>query len=335
MQPPFSAYQGNEPYMFVCYSHEDRELVYPEIARLHAAGFHVWYDEGIAPGSEWSETLARQIKRCGTFLYFVTPNSVASEHCRREINFALEQPCGIVAVHLKRTELPDGLKLSLSNRQAILKYEHPPASYESKLHQALTPDGQEEIAASPSTLQLGEWTLDVGTERLIREGEEHALDPKELSVLLHLIDRAPDVVTTEGLLSRTWPDVVVGDNALQQVIARLRRALGDDARQPRYIETLPKRGYRLCIPISGSSQPASAQPLPPDAAPVGKPRTRFRRGPVGLALVGLVLLGLVVTYWLTWAPASEDSQERQTVAVEPFTYPSGNEGLEGYATLLT
>jgi hypothetical protein len=52
MQRPFPAYDGNEPYVFVCYAHDDAGEVYPEITRLKDAGVNIWYDEGIAPGSE-------------------------------------------------------------------------------------------------------------------------------------------------------------------------------------------------------------------------------------------------------------------------------------------
>jgi len=137
VETPFSAYQGDEPYIFVCYAHDDAALVYPEITRLHEAGFHVWYDEGVSPGSEWSESLAQHIEQCVVLLYFVTPKSVEREHCRQEINFALDQHCTILPVHLEETQMPSALKLSLSHRQAILKHEHPSKAYEEKLDHAL------------------------------------------------------------------------------------------------------------------------------------------------------------------------------------------------------
>ena len=111
MERPFQAYEGDEPYVFVCYAHDDIALVYPEIARLKDSDFNIWYDEGISPGSEWSDSVASHIEGCAAFLYFVTPCSADTEHCRREVNFALEQPCGMLAVHLEPTELPSGLKL--------------------------------------------------------------------------------------------------------------------------------------------------------------------------------------------------------------------------------
>ena len=137
MERPFRAYQGDEPYIFVCYAHDDDALVYPEITRLREAGFQIWYDEGISPGSEWSESIAQHIEQCITFLYFVTPRSVEREHCRREVNFAMEQPCAILPVHLEETQMPSAVKLNLSHRQAILKHDHSRAAYEEKLDQAL------------------------------------------------------------------------------------------------------------------------------------------------------------------------------------------------------
>ena len=50
---PYPAYKGNEPYIFVSYAHKDSDAVFREIRRLNDLGYHVWYDEGIAPGNEW------------------------------------------------------------------------------------------------------------------------------------------------------------------------------------------------------------------------------------------------------------------------------------------
>ena len=254
MKRPFQAYDGDAPYVFVCYSHADRALVYAEIQALNDAGFNIWYDEGISPGSEWSEVLARSIDRCSTFLYFVSPRSIHSEHCRRELNYALDQRRPILAVHLEHTDLPPGLKLTLSNRQAVLKYEEPQAVYETKLKHALADaavgNSSAANAANTAAIRIGDWLLDVGTQQLSRGGESHALDPKTQSVLLHLVDRAPEVVSREGLLDRTWRDTVVGDNVLDQAIAHLRKAFGDNARHPEYIETLHRRGYRLVADVT-------------------------------------------------------------------------------------
>ena len=88
LQRPFPAYQGDQPYVFICYAHDDAELIYPELERLRDQGINIWYDEGVSPGAEWEEELAKRIERCAIFLYYVSQRSVESEHCRRELNFA-------------------------------------------------------------------------------------------------------------------------------------------------------------------------------------------------------------------------------------------------------
>jgi DNA-binding winged helix-turn-helix (wHTH) protein/tetratricopeptide (TPR) repeat protein len=112
------------------------------------------------------------------------------------------------------------------------------------------------VASDSPTIQIGSATLDPGTQRLQVGRRNVRLDPKEMQVLLELAASAPDLVTRESLLARVWAGTVVGENALDQVIARLRRALRDDARHPGCIETLPRRGYRLMVPVVRKAAPA-------------------------------------------------------------------------------
>ena len=133
MDKPFPAYNGDDPYVFVSYAHEDSSVVYPEIQWLKDQGFNIWYDEGISPGHEWREELGQAIERSALFLYFVTPNSARSENCRNELNFAVEETIPVISIYLEQTELTAGLKLTLSSRQAILQYEIPTTEYQQKL----------------------------------------------------------------------------------------------------------------------------------------------------------------------------------------------------------
>jgi DNA-binding winged helix-turn-helix (wHTH) protein/TolB-like protein len=108
--------------------------------------------------------------------------------------------------------------------------------------------------SKPQEYRIGDWTLDLGDSRLKRGDLAHRLEPLELAVLLHLTEHAPSAVTAEQLLERNWRGVVVADGAVHRVIASLRKALGDDARQSAYIETLSKRGYRLVVPVSSQNE---------------------------------------------------------------------------------
>lgn len=148
MDRPFAAYTGDDPYFFVSYAHKDAAVVFPELVRLRDLGFNIWYDEGIEPGTEWRDELASAIRGAAGFLFFVTSNSVASENCRNEINFALKLDCALVSIHLTSVDMPDGLVFSLGSRQAILKYELTPEEYVSKLEK-LRPTGSSQTERNP------------------------------------------------------------------------------------------------------------------------------------------------------------------------------------------
>ena len=103
--------------------------------------------------------------------------------------------------------------------------------------------------APPAALRVGEWEVTPDLNQISRAGECVRLEPKAIGLLVFLAQRAGAAVSREELLNTLWPGVVVGDNALTQVVTKLRKALGDTARQPTYIESISKRGYRLIAPV--------------------------------------------------------------------------------------
>lgn len=119
---PIPAYRGNKPYIFVSYCHEDSEDVFAEIRRFNEAGFHVWYDQGIKPGTEWPDEIAKALKNCKLFVVFLTKRSVKSSNVADEIHYAIEKKIPAVAIYLEECELQDGLDLRFSRKQAIMKY---------------------------------------------------------------------------------------------------------------------------------------------------------------------------------------------------------------------
>ncbi len=138
MKRPFSAYQGDESYVFVCYAHENAGAVYPQIQRLHEGGVRIWYDEGISPGTRWSDELARALGKASLVLFFCTPESIKSQHCQDEVNFALDEKRPLLVIQDGAVELPPGLRLRLGSQQSILKHELTGAQFEVKLANAIS-----------------------------------------------------------------------------------------------------------------------------------------------------------------------------------------------------
>lgn len=321
MERPFPAYSGPEPYVFVCYAHEDAELVYPEILRLRESGFRIWYDEGIPPGLEWSQQLADHIEGCAVFLFFVTPRSVEREHCRREVNFALEQQCSILAVHLEPTEVPSAIKLSLSNRQAVLRYELSSARYQQKLDTAIThaAAGRSLVAegdGGPGPYRLGEWEVDP-TSGTLRNGEcERHLPPQTMAVLAYLVRHAGEIVSNDELLENVWRGRFTADDSVYHHIGRIRKALGDSKSESQYIETIPRRGYRLVASaMPGEADATSWQEsklfptrirtiAPFSIVDPGVPGSKRHRyvNPIGLLMACIALAAVTVTWWLSSRP---------------------------------
>ena len=102
------------------------------------------------------------------------------------------------------------------------------------------------------------WLVDPATCRIAKEGEQHKIEPKAMTVLLCLAQQQGQVVSREVLEEKAWPDMVVGYDSLASAIIKLRKAFGDNAKNPEVIETVPKKGYRLICPVS--SRPASQSP---------------------------------------------------------------------------
>ena len=132
-----AAYRGSDPHAFVAYSHADEKRIHDELKWLNNQGFNTYYDDGIHPGHRWREEIATAIDAATVVVFFITPRSVSSEDCLRELNYALDQYKPVLAVHLEQTELPSGVKLSINDRQAILSYAMSPTDYRLRLQEAL------------------------------------------------------------------------------------------------------------------------------------------------------------------------------------------------------
>ncbi len=163
---------------------------------------------------------------------------------------------------------------------------------------------------APQILQFGVFEVDLAQGELRKHGQRIKLQERPFQLLAALLERPGQVVTREELSRRLWTDTLVDfDNGLNIAAKKIREALDDDATTPRYLETLPRRGYRFIAPVqprlSQPQPPAPPQPLvqpkppssPPPVATVPPPTSR--RGMYGRAAIFIVILFLAVRlYWL-------------------------------------
>lgn len=106
---------------------------------------------------------------------------------------------------------------------------------------------------------LGGWTVEPALNRLTRDSEVVHLEPRTMDLLVFLADHPNEVLSREALIDGVWHQRFVGEAVLRNAVAALRRALGDRAARPTYIETISKRGYRLIAPVQGLDSAASGR----------------------------------------------------------------------------
>ncbi|HSB15572.1 MAG TPA: winged helix-turn-helix domain-containing protein, partial [Bryobacteraceae bacterium] len=184
---------------------------------------------------------------------------------------------------------------------------------------------------SARAIRFGVFEVDLQAGELRKNGLKIRIQEQPLQILAVLIERPGDVVTREDLRQRLWPtDTFVDfDHSLNTAVNKLREALGDSADSPRYVETLPRRGYRFVAPLEllgeDLAEPAPGQPEPPPT------RTRRLLPWERIAFIaGLaVAVGIIVTMWLSRrGTVSEAPVQRFTFAPEggattPVISPDG------------
>lgn len=165
---------------------------------------------------------------------------------------------------------------------------------------------------------LGDWRVEPRAGRISGPDGERELEPKVMDLLCLLAEAEGEVVSRETMAGRIWPGVTVNDDALGRCVWKLRRALGDPARTPRYVATVPKRGYRLLEPAVPQRLPAPVRAVP-----------KWIWGVAG----ALLLLMAFPAFWLvrtTLAPAGEPEARAERLAdrADDFYYQfeaSGND----------
>lgn len=155
--------------------------------------------------------------------------------------------------------------------------------------------------------RFGEFTLDVENRELLREGEALDLNARYFDALLLLVREHGRLVDKDRFFEKVWDEVVVSDSALTQCIKEIRRELGDDASDPRFIRTVPGHGYRFIGEVTTADESAAPEASDPFSEALASTLAGTLGG-AGAGLLGGLLYGIGIAY----APIN---QELGTVSV--------------------
>ena len=198
------------------------------------------------------------------------------------------------------------------------------------------------------TIRFGPFEADLAAETLLRKGLPVRLQDQPLRLLLLLLERPGEIVSREEMRSRLWPTDSYGDfdNGLNVAVRKVRAALGDDTESPRYIETVPRRGYRFIAEVSEVGPPPAEQTILTIPTPIadvadqlqqanlitgatvnGPQRRRLILAGSGLFLLLMIAAGVLLLRERTVSSergvVSNTGNSRRSVAVLGFRNSSG------------
>jgi len=205
------------------------------------------------------------------------------------------------------------------------------------------------VSPTENVIRFGLFELDLKSGQLRKNGNRIRIPQQPVQVLALLLERPGEVVRREELRQKLWsPDTFVDfDHGLNKSVQKLRDALGDSAESPRFIETIPRVGYRFIAPVTGSVRPDiqeldeqteddfAAEPISGQSAPV--PQTKSRTNLVWLWLAGCVTVLLIGAGWMAH---KKQERERQmapilSLAVLPLENLSGDREQDYFADGMT
>jgi transcriptional activator of cad operon len=183
---------------------------------------------------------------------------------------------------------------------------------------------------SQGLLRIGDWQVNSATGEISRNGQTIRLETRTMRLLLCLAEHPGEVVSIEELLDQVWSGVNVSPDSVYQAVASLRRQLGDDSKQPKYIETIPRLGYRMVAEVSSSPrsanlttavEPSHSNAQPQASRPIGA-RRLSAMGFAGLCLLFVAVAIFALRQNVSHRQNSDSSalaaQPQKSVAVLPF-----------------
>lgn len=210
------AYEGKKPYLFVSYAHKDSDLVLPVIAKMFEKKFRVWYDEGIAPGSEWPKNIADHLNAADAFVIFVSENSLRSPNCENEVIRAKKSGKDITqfSIHSRLHPELKGVRTVFSEADLLAsipgKYVGDGTGYDRSVKQGNGLLTKIIIAAAAAAA--------ICLVAFFATADRSALAEKTLARLEKAAGFGADKVLNNN--TKETPDVLIGDRALSAAVDR-------------------------------------------------------------------------------------------------------------------
>jgi TolB-like protein/DNA-binding winged helix-turn-helix (wHTH) protein/Flp pilus assembly protein TadD len=184
--------------------------------------------------------------------------------------------------------------------------------------------------SKPSDFFVDDWRVSPSKCVLARGNETARLEPKAMDVLVYLAAHPNEVVTREQLERDVWRGAVVGYDAVTNTVIKLRKALGDDARRPRFIATIPKLGYQLIAEVTHPEDNGDVGALGVQGVPTAPRRLAPRKtGLIIGATLAVAMLGFITAKLWLWPEGDGREMAPASIVVLPFEY-SGSEPNQEY-----
>jgi TolB-like protein/DNA-binding winged helix-turn-helix (wHTH) protein len=181
----------------------------------------------------------------------------------------------------------------------------------------------------PPVLRIGDWSVDPGTGQMTRGTESIRVEARTLRLLLCLAESAGEVVSIDDLLNKVWSGVIVTPDSVYQAVTALRRLLGDDPKNPTYIATVPRLGYRMIAPVGPWTDRQGSR--------IDEPKSVPHRGTGALLAAGAALCLALVVAFMFYGRGANDRRgaataaaPQRSVAVLPFLDLTTQEMNEEY-----
>jgi eukaryotic-like serine/threonine-protein kinase len=190
--------------------------------------------------------------------------------------------------------------------------------------------------------QFGPFEVNLASGELLKNGRRIRLQEQPYRILVALLENPGEVISREELRSRPWPDdtFVDFDGSLRVAVRKLREALDDNAEDPRYVETIPKRGYRFLVTEVRRVE-AAPEAAEPDTAKLGDDARRegldrlktgakaTRRWMVAGAAILIIGIGLAVGGWMVFSRKVHALTDKDTIVLADFANATGDPVFDG------